>query len=543
MNASRYCKSDGAPKVMRNALLLAIGALLVVFVAIPLGLLTIGMTGLGALPGEWEAIFNTLLLCLGSVGVAMLGGIPVGFVAARWKLPSALESAILLPFAVPPYVTTLAFILLANPSNGLFTSFLPFHAYSLAGMITVLGLHLSPVVALAVRDALGRIDPALEEAARVSGATPTSVFFRISLPLSFPGLLAAAAFVASASAASFGVPYMLGAAASPPIPVLTLRIFRALELQPSTGRPLAASLSLALVAVGVAIPSILRLLQGQRDYSSARSTRPRPLPNAGAWSLVVAAWLFVAVLLPIGTIALTSVATVFGHLDGFTLVNWETVMGEARTRGALVRSTGLAAVAATFAVTIGSLLAHTIERTPTRPLSALVGLARAPWAVPGSVFALGFVLAFSQEIRVIFGNHVTFSLALSGTSWMLGLAYTAKSLAIPLDGVRAAVRSLDRSLEESARVSGATWGRTVRSVVLPLLSPAMIAGWALVFAASFCEVSMSVLLRGPGTEVLGTRLFEQLSYGSPQEASVVAMLVVVVVLAAGRLTTRRPAWS
>ncbi|MFN7147316.1 MAG: ABC transporter permease, partial [Myxococcota bacterium] len=402
---------------------------------------------------------------------------------ARRRLPPLLEAALVLPYAVPPYVTTIAWILLANPTNGVLTRWLPVNAYTLAGMIGVLGLHLSPVVAMATRDALGRIDPSLEEAARVSGATPLQVATRVSFPLAMPGIAASVAFVASAAAASFGVPYLLGTSASPPVPVLTLRIYRALELAPVEGRPLAIGLSILLLLVGVALPAVFRLLQGQRAYASARVARVRQAPPAGASQLVVWAWLALAVLLPVATIALTSVAPTFGRFDGFTLDHWADVLGEPRSRGALLRSTWLAAAAATVAVGIGTLLAHASERTPSRAVGALVGLARAPWAVPGSVLALGMILAFSQEARVIVLERATLVFALADTAWLLGIAYTAKSLALPLDGVRAAVRTVDRSLEEAARVAGAGWGTTQLRVVLPLLRPAMLAGWALVFAS------------------------------------------------------------
>lgn len=518
----------------RAAVLVLVGALLVVFVGLPLGLLALGVDDLGLALAEVEALGNTVLLAAGTALVACLAGIPVGWVAARRQLPRLLEAAIVLPYAVPPYVTTIAWILLANPTNGVLTRFFPINAYTLTGMVGVLGLHLSPVVAMATRDALGRIDPSLEEAARVAGATPLQVIRRVSLPLALPGIGTAISFVASAAAASFGVPYLLGAAASPPVPVLTLRIYRALELSPVEGRPLAIGLSLVLLVVGVALPAAFRLLQGSRAYATARVARARTLPPAGAAQAVVWAWLALAVVLPIGTIALTSVAPVFGRFDGFTLEHWAAVLGEPRSRGALLRSAWLAAAAATVAVAVGSLLAHAAERTPSRAVSALVGLARAPWAVPGSVLALGMILAFSQEVRVIVLERATFAFALADTAWLLGIAYVVKSLALPLDGVRAAVRTVDRSLEEAARVSGAGWAATQWNVVLPMLRPAILAGWALVFASSFCEVSMSVLLRGPSTEVLGTRLFELLSYGSPQQAAVVAMVVVGAVLVGAR---------
>lgn len=527
----------------RRLLLVAVGIFLLVFVALPVGALAGGVAELGLALQEEEAILNTVLLAAGSAAVAVGFGLPVGWVAARRRLPPLLEGAVLLPYAVPPYVTTVAWIVLANPTNGLLSAVLPLDVYSLAGMVGVLGLHLSPLVVLAVRDALRRIDPALEEAARVSGAAPTQVFTRITLPLAAPGILAAAAFVASSAAASFGVPYLLSSSADRPIPVLTLRIFRSLELAPVAGRPLALALSLVLLALGVSLPALVRLFLGAGPLAGNRLARPRPAPPAGAWGGVVGFWLLLAVLIPVGTIAFTSLSPTFGRLEGLTLAHWSAVLAEDRTRSALLRSAGLAAAAATLAVAVGALVATVAERTPSRAVSLLAGLARAPWAIPGSVFALGMILVFSQEVRLIVADRVTFVLALANTPWILGLAYAAKSLAVPLDGVGAAARTLDRTLEEAARISGASWARTQRSIVVPLLVPALISGWVLVFAGSFCEVSMSVLLRGPGTEVLGTRLFELLSYGSPQQASVVAMIVVAVVLAGGPLLTGRSRWA
>jgi len=527
----------------RRLLLGGVAVVLVIFVALPLALLVGGAGQLELAAGESEAIVNTLLLAAGSAALALASGLPVGWVAARRRLPRLAESAILLPFAVPPYVTTVAWIVLANPTNGVLTRWVHVDIYTLGGMVLVLGLHLSPLVALAARDALGRIDPALEEAARVSGASPARSLLQVTLPLAAPGVLSAAAFVASSAAASFGVPYLLASSASRPVPVLTLRIFRALELSPVAGRPLAVALSLVLLAIGVTVPAGLRLMQGRRSYATARLARPRPAPPAGRLAWVVYVWLAVAVGLPVGTIALTSFASAFGHFDEYTTAHWVAVLGEARSRDALLRSAVLAASAATLAVGIGTLLATVAERTPSRGVEALRALARAPWGVPGSVFALGFLLAFSQEIRLVLADRVTLVLALANTPWILGLAYTVKSLSVPLDGVGAAIATVDRSMEEGARVSGADWGRTQRAIVAPLLMPAMLAGWVLVFAASFCEVSMSVLLRGPATEVLGTRLFDLLSYGSPQQASVLAMVVVIVVLAGGPVMTGRSKWA
>jgi iron(III) transport system permease protein len=313
--------------------------------------------------------------------------------------------------------------------------------------------------------------------------------------------------------------------------VLTTRIYQALELSPAAGRPLAVTLALGLLVVGIALPAGLRALEGRRSYTSAKPGRPVPPVASPLATAGVLAYVLVAVGLPLATIVATSFAARFGSFDTLTTANWAGVLGDPRTRDALVRSLGLAAAAATVAVAAGALVAHAAERDGTRSARALAALARAPWAVPGTVLALALLLAFSQEVRVIVAERVTFALALADTVWLLGIAYVVKFLALPVDGSRAALRALHPSLEEAARLSGATWGRTLRDVTLPLLAPALGTAWFLVFVPSFCEVTLSVLLRGPRTEVLGTRLFYLQGYADPQAAAVLAVIVVGVLFA------------
>jgi iron(III) transport system permease protein len=479
-------------------------------------------------------VCNTALLALGTLLVALGTGAPVGWALARAALPRWLAVACTLPYAIPPYVTTIAWITLANPTNGVLRAWLPVDVYTLPGMAWVLGLHLSPFVSLAVRDALGSIDPSLEEAARVSGAGPWRVARDVTLPLLGPALVAAAGFVLAAASASFGVPYLLGSAARVPVPVLTTRIAQALELSPVGGRPLAVSLALGLLVVGAGLPALLRLLQGRAAFASARLARPRPPERMPLASVGVGAYVAVAVALPLATLVASTFMERFGGglgADNRTLAHWAGVLGDARTREALVRSLWLAGAAATVAVAVGALVGHAAEREGSRLARGLSILARAGWAVPGTVLALALLLAFSQEVRLVLFERVTLVLALADTAWLLGIAYVVRFLAIPVDTARAALRSVHPSLEEAARVSGAGWGRTLRDVTLPLLAPALGTAWFLVFVPSLCEVTLSVLLRGPSTEVLGTRLFTLQSYADPQSAAVLAVMVAGLVLA------------
>lgn len=520
---------------MRRVILIGIAALLTGLVLVPLGLLLLQAGDVGAALTEGTALGNTVLLCAGVLGLTWLIGVPLGFAQARYTLPGWLGAACTLPYVVPPYVTTIAWIQLANPTNGWLSGALPLNIYSLVGMIWVLGLHLTPFLSLSVRDALLRLNPALEEAARISGARPWQIITRVTLPLLAPALLAGSGFVISATAASFGVPYLLSAPAATPTPTLTTRIYQALELSPVEGRPRAITLALVLLLVGVALPALLRAISGRRRYDSAAPPRPPAPIRSPLVTALVFVYVALAALLPLVSIAATSVMKTFGggiSPENLTIAHYVSVLGDARTADALLRSVGLAAGAATATVLVGALLAHGAEREATPFTRAMATLGRAPYAIPGSVLALGMLLAFSQEIRVILLERVSLILALADTVWLLGIAYTVKFLALPVDGLRAALRTVHPSLEEAGRIAGAPWGTVLTRITLPLLRPAMITAWLLVFIPCFCEVTLSVLLRGPRTEVLGTRLFYLQSYADPASAAVLAM-VIVGVLAIG----------
>lgn len=187
---------------------------------------------------------------------------------------------------------------------------------------------------------------------------------------------------------------------------------------------------------------------------------------------------------------------------------------------------------------MGTLVAYLRERTNTPGRGFLAWLAALPYAVPGTVLSLGFILAFSQPISLILAENLRFTLDLKDTLWILGLAYMVKFLAFPVGNARSGLLALHPSLEEAARMSGASWGKALRDVTFPLLRPNLIAAWLLVFLPAFSEITMSILLFGPDTPVVGTLLFNLQAYGDPPGAAVLAVLVAVLVLG-GNLLARR----
>jgi iron(III) transport system permease protein len=484
-------------------------------------------------PLERRAALHTVLLVAGTTAGSLVAGVGLGVLLARTDLPHAerLRPWLLVPYVLPPYVTALGWLLLLNPATGwLYRGFDP---YSLAGMIAVLTVEHTPLVLLATIDALSRMDGSLEEQARLSGCGPVDTLRRVTLPLVAPAILASASFVASSSAAAYGVPYLLSTGSADPTFVLTTRITQALDLDPSSGRPRAVALSLALLLIGVVVPGLVGLWLRGRSYTTVRGkvVRPSVLPlRAARWPAFAAvlAALGATTALPLGAIALASVRPSLGA-DGFTLAHYARLFG-GPAAGVFARSALTAGAAAALAVAVGSLVAFRDVRDG-RDRGLLATVARLPYAVPGTVLALGLLLSFSQPVRLIVLERVTFELRLADTAAFLALAWGVKYLALPVGTVGAALRAIDPALEEAGRLSGAGPLAVARRVVAPLLAPSLVSAFALVFLPAFSEVTMASLLAGPRTPVVGTLLFARQTYGDPPGAAALAVVVVAVVLA------------
>jgi iron(III) transport system permease protein len=524
--------------IARVAAAVALGAI----VGGPLLRLFVELDGaaLGALldPLELRAARNTVAVVAGTTTLSLTAGVALGVLLARTDLPhpERLRTWLVVPYVLPPYVTALGWLLLLNPATGwLYRGLDP---YSLAGMIAVLAVEHTPLVLLATLDALGRMDGSLEEQARIAGAGPLGTLRRVTLPLVAPAILAAASFVASSSAAAFGVPYLLSTGASDPTFVLTTRIAQALDLDPAAGRPRAVALSLVLLAVGVVVPGLAGWWLRGRSTTTVRGkvVRPSVLPLGGLrWPAfaVVCAVIAATTALPLGAIALASVRPNLGS-DGFTGTHYaRLVTGPAA--GVFARSAVTAAAAAAAAVGVGALVAWREVRAGDRALGAV---ARLPYAVPGTVLALGLLLAFSAPIRLIVLERVTFELHLADTAAFLALAWALKYLALPVGTVGAALRAIDPALEEAGRVAGAGPWAVGRRIVAPLLAPSLASAFALVFLPAFSEVTLATLLAGPRTPVVGTLLFERQTYGDPPGAAALAVGVVAVVLGVQALARR-----
>jgi iron(III) transport system permease protein len=497
---------------------------------------------ISAISAELGTLGSTLGISLGAAVFALVTGGPLAILLFRTDLPfrGAFTVLFTLPSAIPPFIWGMGWLLLASPRAGYLNRMLgegTLDIYGAAGIAFVEGLSGLPLVLLAGAAALRRVDPALEEAARVCGASPVRALLATTVPLSMPSLLSGAVMVFLMTASAFGVPYILGVSASPPTRVLTTRIYELILLGGEDNLARAVMLAaVLLVFTPLALWTNWALgRSGRVRLSAGKGVSPRPFPLGRARSVAtvaVGAAGALLVLLPLGAVVLTSVQRSFGAelaWDSLTLMHWSGVLFEPRTLRAAGRSLLLAAGAGVLVCAFG--LAGAVLRRQFRRFGAgLEALAVWPYAVPGTVLAIALLIAFSRDLRFVLLDRVAFVLALAHTPWLLLIAYAGKYLALGTRNSSEALAQVDPSLAEAARVSGAGPLRAFLDAPLPLLRPALAAAFVLAFLACATEITMSVLLVPAGSEVLGTLLFELQSYADPSAAAVLACAFVALVL-------------
>ncbi len=483
-----------------------------------------------------RVITNTLLVASIATVLAVLFGFIQAWILTRTAIPGRekLERLMELPYYMTPLIGALAWGVLLGPKTGLLNQlwrstgldFDFFNIYSPWGIAWVMALFEGTVAFVMISASMKSMDPSLEESSRVLGAGKMRTTLKITLPLVAPGVLSATIFVFSEMLGSFAAAFVLG------IPgryyVVTTAIWQStLSFPPDYGRAAAMGLSLfgaMLITLGL---SRLIIRKGSYTTITGKAFRPRPMDVGWLKYLLMAiAWgyIFVAVLLPLGALTLTSFqqfATVIVSQMQFTLANYETALAMGSLAPAFANSMILGVVVATFGVPILGIMAWIIFRSRMPGRGVMEYVAMVPAAVPRLVFGLGLLWAW-----------INIPIPIYGTLWLLGIAYFTVFMPLGLRTIAGVVLQIDKSLEECARVCGASWSHQMRTVTLPLLKPGLVAAWLLIFIASVRELGVSVFLMGPHSKVIAPSIVNSwLSSSSELSAAMALMQTVMVFIA------------
>lgn len=496
-----------------------------------------GAGGLLTDPALWQSVYDTLTTSfLGMIAAILLGG---GFALLLTLFDLRGKALIgflfMLPSMIPPQVTALAWIGMTGPSSALLKAIglapplgSPQPLYSIGGIALLYGVQHAPLVYLSLRAGLLALPRDGVEAARLSGASSFQVLKDIILPLSLPGLTAGSAIAFVSGVGNFGIPAILGIPASIyTLPTLIYAKFAAFGPNTFAEVSLLSGLIAVLAVVGLAIEA--RVLRG-RDYRVIGLSGQVAVFTLGRWRLAaeLALWLvlFVILAMPLLALVASSLAPAYGvplSLKTVTVNAYQEILfRQAVTRVAFTNSIGLSLTTAVGLLVLSVLVGYFLVRTRSRIAPVLAAVAEIPYALPGVVTAVAFILVFAAPIPVL-------GISIYGTIWIILIAYFSHFFAVSLKPVVSAFRQIDPSLEEAARLSGAGFGRRLFDIVVPLVGPAAGASVILVFLIACNELTVSALLWSAGTQTLGVAIYNLDDSGSFSSAAALSVLVVAMV--------------
>lgn len=520
-------------------------ALLALLVLLPLALLvwrsltpagSLSVAAYGAAFADvplMQVTLTTAAFALGSVGVGLTLGTCLAVALAGTDLPGRRTLFVLIvsPLLLPGVLQTIAWIFLAAPSSGALAGVpgVP-SVFGLGGMILVEGLRLAPLALLLVGGALRAGDPALEEAAVMAGAGRLKVLSHVTLPLLRPAIAAAAVLLTLRCFGSFEVPALLGTPER--TWVFTSRVWLLLGTG-GDGLAEAAAASvplLVLTALGTLV--LVALLRRRRVWAvvSGRGHERRRV-ELGRWRLPVLAavggYVALAVVLPLLALVWMSTQPFLAPVSQASIGRmsfnaYTTVLADGRVLEALGNSVVDAGLAALFACVLAAVVAWVALRASSRGRFLLDGLAFLPVAVPGLVLGVALLAVL---VRLPF--------ALYGTAAALVLGYLARYLPYAARFGGAGLARVGVELEDAARVSGIRWWPAFVRVIVPLAGASLLAGWLSVFAVALTDVSLSLVLYAPGTEVLGVRIWSLYQGGQWEQLAALGVLTMAGVAALG----------
>jgi len=521
-------------------------ALLVILVAFPLafillqavfpqfsaGVFSGALSGVATLLAEPQLptmLGGTLQVGVGVALVSALIGFPLGVARGllNLPLPRLWDLLFLIPFLTPPYIAALSWMLVLQ-TNGYLQQLTGFNLndvlFSQTGIVLVMALNIFPVVYFAVSRSLLASGQRLALVARVHGASPGRAFWHITLPMLSPSLAAGMLLAFTLAIEEYGVPAALGTRAG--VLMLTTDIEKKLAEWPIDLSG-ASMLSVVLVTLALSAWWLQKKLTGNQDVTSITG---KPTENmgadAGSFTLPIVALLgltgFVAVILPGASMALSGVlGTLSGgvSLANLTASHYAALFSQqGDALSALGTSLSLALGAACITGLLGLLAAWLVVVQKIKGHGLVDALSLMPAALPGVVVGVGLILLWNQPFWPVSPYN----------SWaILLLSYCCLLLPWPVRYVGSALRQLGGNLEPAARVHGASALQALRFIVLPLVSPAMLAAMLMVFAIASRELVTSLLLAPAGTQTVSVFIWRQFEQGSVGQGMAMATLTLL----------------
>ncbi|MGE5615761.1 MAG: ABC transporter permease [Bacillota bacterium] len=483
----------------------------------------------------WELFGNSLKFAVGTSLFSFIVGTLLAWMNERTNTPfkTLFYALSIIPLIIPSILFTVSWILLGSPKIGILNLVLkdwfgvdnaPFDIYSMAGMVWVDGLHYSPMAFLLMSAAFRSMDPALEESAMMSGANVLQVAYRVTLKLAWPAIFATILILFVRAIESFEVPALLGLPVG--IQVFTSSIYQAVHRYPSqVGLASAYAVTLLLITtVGVYLQSRLSTRGSKYATMTGKGFRPRQI-DLGAWRYFTAGifvvYFLLIVVLPFSVLVWSSFQKFYSvpswqALHNLTLDPYRFIITYPNLTQSVWNSLFLAVTSATVIMLVTSVICWIVVKTKIKGRWLLDNVASLPMVFPGLVLGLSIMIFY---LNVDIGVY--------GTMWIMFIAYVTRFMPYGLRYNTTSMLQIHKELEESAAMSGASWATTFRRIIIPLLKPGLVAGFIYIMIVSIRELSSSILLYSPGTEVVSIVIWELWENGQYVELSALGVMLIL----------------
>jgi iron(III) transport system permease protein len=490
-------------------------------------------------PPQNQILINTLILgaLVATVGTSvafLFAFVQVRIPASRW-LKRSLHVIALLPIVSPPFALAVAAISLFGRSGIITRDLLGLRVdiYGLPGLTMVMSLSFFPVAYISLMGMMRALDPALDEASASLGAQRLRTFRRVTIPLLLPGIASGFLLLFVEALADLGNPLVLGGNYT----VLASRLYIAIigEYNVLTG---------SVLAILLLLPSLLVYFV-HRYYAERASVvsvtgkpsgRPMEVTNlpvrVALVTVVSAIGLLIALLY--GTIVVGAFTKLLGVDNSFTLRNFQQILTGYGLE-AVTDTTLLAGIATPVAGLLGVIIALLVVRGRFVGRGGLDFGTMLGVAVPGTIFGIGYLLAFNTPLQV--GGFVIFP-KLTGGAAILGgalaiiLVYVVRSAPGGLRGGAAALQQIDPAIEEASLSLGASQATTFRRIVLPLIRPAYLGGLVYAFARSMTAISAIIFLTTPTVRIMTQQILNETDAARYGNAYAYCVILILIVLAA-----------
>jgi iron(III) transport system permease protein len=431
--------------------------------------------------------------------------------------------AMLIPLAMPGMLSAMSWVLLGSPKIGALNVWMrellslvgihldtgPFNIYSLYGMVLVESLKGTSTLFLLIVGAFRLMDPSLEDACTMSGASRWKTLRHVTLPLMTPALLAAGIFAFLSNMEDFDTPLLLGLPAN--VFILPTLIYFTAYVSPTSSWGLASAYTSIFLILMIALIVYYYMVVVRRSKNFATVTgkgfRPQRV-KLGRWKWpatgFVAFFFLISIVLPLATLVFASLVPVYTgpsweSIDSMTLDSYRRVIDDSAIVNAAINTVAMGVGAATATMVIAFLVSWVVIRVRVRGGVLMDAMAFAPNAIPS--VALGFGLI------IFYLNPAAAWIPIYGTLIIIIVAIGTKYLAFTTRLGNSAMIQVSSELEEAAWVAGAGRLRAFFRVTMPLLLPTFIAGWLWVAAHAMRNLTFPLLLGTPGTETISLRMY------------------------------------